>query len=114
MKRIVIAMLIMAFFSASAATSASAQTQCTQQTVKKAEVQTVVFSTNLNCENCVKKVNANLSVAKGVKSLDVSLKNQKITVGYDPAKTDEKSLAAQINKLGYKAEKTAAQAAPKK
>ncbi|MBQ8061878.1 MAG: heavy-metal-associated domain-containing protein [Bacteroidales bacterium] len=65
----------------------------------------VTFSTNMTCKNCVKKVNENLSFEKGVKDLDVSLEEQKITITYDKRKTDEEKLAASIKKLGYKAEK---------
>ncbi len=56
-----------------------------QQTKK--DIRTVVFATNMRCGNCVKKVKENLSFAKGVKALDVSLEKQQITVTYDAAKT---------------------------
>ena len=106
MKRIVITMLMAAFLAAPAAISYAAETTpSTSQESKKGEVKTVVFSTNMHCKNCVKKVNENLSVAKGVKSLDVNLEKQKITIGYDSSKTNEETLAAAIVKLGYKAEK---------
>ena len=65
----------------------------------------VTFSTNMTCKNCVRKVNENLSFEKGVKDLDVSLKDERITIKYDRRKTDEVKLAASIKKLGYKAEK---------
>ena len=65
----------------------------------------VVFSTNMRCKNCVKKINENLSFMKGVKELVVSLENQTITVKYDKRKTDERILAEAVKKLGYKAEK---------
>lgn len=69
----------------------------------KKEVRTVVFDTYLHCENCVKKVQENIAFEKGVKALDVSLKDQKITISYDVAKTSEEKLEAAIRKLGYKA-----------
>lgn len=69
----------------------------------KKEVKTVVFDTYLHCENCVRKVQENISFEKGVKALDVSLKDQKITISYDAAKTSEDKLEAAIKKLGYKA-----------
>lgn len=65
----------------------------------------VVFATNMHCENCVKKINENIAFLKGVKDLKVSLKDQTIRIKYDRRKTDEKTLAAAINKLGYKADK---------
>ena len=68
------------------------------------DIRTVVFATNMRCGNCVKKVEENLSFAKGVKALDVSLEKQQITVTYDAAKTSVEELAKIVNKLGYKAE----------
>lgn len=65
----------------------------------------VVFSTNMRCKSCVKKINENLSFMKGVKGLAVSLEDQTITIKYDKRKTDEKTLAEAVRKLGYKAEK---------
>ena len=67
---------------------------------------TVTFKTTIHCKNCVKKVNDNISFEKGVKDLKVSLEDKLVTVTYDPAKTDEATLAKAIEKLGYKAEKT--------
>ena len=67
-------------------------------------LKSATISTALHCENCAKKVRENISYCKGVKDLDVSLKDQKITVTFDAAKTSEQTLCAEIQKLGYKAE----------
>ena len=69
------------------------------------DIETVTFSTNMSCKNCVKKINENISFEKGVKGLDVSLEDQRISVKYDKRKTTEDAIAASIKKLGYKAEK---------
>lgn len=70
--------------------------------VKKVkEVKEVTFNVHLHCENCVKKVQENISFEKGVKGLDVCLGHQTVTVKYDPAKTSETTLKAAIEKLGY-------------
>lgn len=68
-------------------------------------VSEVVFATNMHCDKCVNKLNENLSFLKGVKDLKVSLKDQTIKIKYDSRKTDEKTLADAIKKLGYKADK---------
>lgn len=65
----------------------------------------VVFATNMHCDKCVNKLNENLAFIKGVKDLKVSLKDQTIKIKYDKRKTDEKTLADAIKKLGYKADK---------
>lgn len=66
------------------------------------DIRTVCFNTHLHCENCVKKVMENVSYVKGVKDLDVSLQQQRITIKYDADKTNVTTLAAEIQKLGYK------------
>lgn len=72
------------------------------------EIRTVVFSTHLHCENCVKKVVENISFVKGVKDLDVSLENQQIKIVYDAARTDVQKLSSEIRKLGYECEESTA------
>ena len=68
---------------------------------KKAPLQEVVFSVNLHCENCVKKVQENIPFEKGVKDLKISLDDKTVWVKYDPEKTTKEKLAAAIEKLGY-------------
>jgi len=75
-----------------------------QPSKKQKKIETVTFSTHLHCENCVKKVQENIAYLKGVKSLEVSLEKQTVTVGFDPSKTNAETLAAAIRKLGYPAE----------
>lgn len=69
----------------------------------KKEIRTVTFESNLHCKECVRKVQENIAFEKGVKSLDVSLENKKITVGYDASKTSPEALKAAIEKLGFTA-----------
>mgnify|MGYP003468201670 CR=1 FL=1 len=45
--------------------------------------------------------NDNLSRAKGVKDLNVSLEKQTVEIKYDSAKTSEEVLKTTIEKLGY-------------
>lgn len=69
----------------------------------KKDIREVVFDTYLHCADCVKKVEENISFEKGVKALDVSLREQKITIKYDASKTSVEKLETAIRKLGYKA-----------
>ncbi|KAJ9167058.1 hypothetical protein P3X46_021737 [Hevea brasiliensis] len=50
---------------------------------KKKQIQTVALKVRMDCEGCERKVKSVLSGVKGVKSVDVDLKQQKVTVtGY--------------------------------
>lgn len=57
----------------------------------------------MTCDGCVGKVKTTLEKTDGVKSADVSLKNNAAVVLYDDSKTDEKSLKNAINSTGFKA-----------
>lgn len=69
----------------------------------KKEIRTVTFESNIHCKQCVRKVQENIAFEKGVKSLDVSLEDKRITVGYDASKTSPQALKAAIEKLGFTA-----------
>ncbi len=101
---LIIAVLMTASFtSVFAADSQNAtQTELTQAKKKKAEVKEVTFKVHLHCEKCVAKVMDNISRAKGVKDLHVCLEDQIVSIKYDSAKTNEATLQAAIEKLGYK------------
>ncbi|EXC06691.1 hypothetical protein L484_021527 [Morus notabilis] len=50
---------------------------------KKKQMQTVALKVRMDCEGCARKVKSVLSGVKGAKSVDVDLKQQKVTVtGY--------------------------------
>ena len=55
---------------------------------------------HLHCASCVKKVEENIAFEKGVKGLKVTLHS--IEIKYDASKTNEATLKAAIEKLGYK------------
>lgn len=68
---------------------------------KKGEIKSVVFSVYLHCDSCVEKVQENIAFEKGVKDLKVSLENQTVALKYDSKKTNEETLKAAIEELGY-------------
>ena len=71
---------------------------------KKKKTEEVAFLTNLHCENCKKRIEKNISWEKGVKDLRVDLDDKKVTIFYNPAKTNQGNLQAAIEKLGYACE----------
>ena len=75
-----------------------------QDEKKKANVEEVTFVTNIDCKNCVKKVEAKLPYEKGVKDLKVNLEEKTIYFKFDNKKTTKENLQKAIEKLGYTAE----------
>ena len=102
MKRIVIitlAALIGISLSAAEFTVNDASVSSQNFKKSKAEIKEVIFHAHLHCNNCVKKIQENISFEKGVKGLEVSLEKQTIAVRYDAAKTSVETLKAAIEKL---------------
>lgn len=103
MKKTIIAILsaIMAFSVNAVAAESVLASEVTQASKKaKAEIKEVSFHVHLHCANCVKKVEENIAFEKGVKGLKVTVHS--IDIKYDASKTNEATLKAAIEKLGYK------------
>ena len=101
---ILAAMMTVSVSSAYATVSESASVEVASQKKpkkQKAEVKEVTFNVSLHCENCMKKVQENISFEKGVKDLHVCLEDQIVSITYDASKTSEETLKAAIEKLGY-------------
>lgn len=62
---------------------------------------TVVFATNLHCDNCKKKIESNIAYEKGVRDLKVDVANKTVSVTYRTDKTSSEALRQAISKLGY-------------
>ena len=104
MKRIIIIVLAtLVGLSLSAAEMTVADVSLSSQIFKKSkgEIKEVVYHANIHCNNCVKKIQENISFEKGVKDLHVCLDDQTVSIKYDAAKTTEDKLEAAIEKLGY-------------
>lgn len=77
---------------------------CSAQTAKKATT-TTVFTVDVDCDHCVKKIMDNIPVfGKGIKDVKVDLAAKEATIVYDPSKTDAKAIIAGFAKLKVKAE----------
>lgn len=70
-----------------------------------AEAVVAVFAVNppMSCQNCENKIKSNLRYEKGVKKIVTSVKDKKVTVTYDPAKTSPAKLIDGFRKIGYEA-----------
>ena len=94
MKRFLACLMISLF-----AFAMSANAQNTKKNVKKdAEV---TYSVDIDCANCVKKLENTLPFVKGVKDLKVSLDKKTVWFKYDPAKTNKDVLKTEVEKQGY-------------
>ena len=69
---------------------------------KKSKYGEVTFNTEIDCHNCVKKLEANLPFEKGVKDLKIDFDAQTIYLIYTLSKTDEAKLQKAIVDLGTK------------
>lgn len=105
MKRFIIAAIVALMASMVCAPMAQAASEMSSSSASwsKKVVKTVVFSANIHCNSCKKKVVENISFEKGVLALEVSVEERTVTITYDPAKTDEEKLAAALKKIGFPA-----------
>ena len=69
------------------------------------DIKTVIFTTQpqMHCASCEKKIKGNLRYEKGVKRIDTSVEQQKVTVKYDADKTSAEKLHEAFKKFGYEA-----------
>ena len=71
---------------------------------KQVELKTTVFQTDVDCENCAKKVDNSIPYQKGVKEVKVDVSTQTVTVTYDVAKTNDEALLKAFKKVKVNAE----------
>ena len=69
------------------------------------DIKTVIFTTQpqMHCASCEKKIKGNLRYEKGMKRIDTSVEQQKVTVKYDADKTSAEKLQKAFKKFGYEA-----------
>ena len=56
----------------------------------------------MHCENCKKKIKDQLKFEKGVRAINISIKEQTVKLTYDADKTDTQKLSESLKKIGYK------------
>lgn len=66
---------------------------------------TTVFTTDIDCDHCVKKIMENVpSLGKGVKDVQVNLPKKEVTVVYDASKNSDENILKGFASLKVKAE----------
>lgn len=68
----------------------------------------VVFKSSVVCGMCKTKIEKDLPLTKGVKSVSVDVKKKEIKVVYNPEKTTVAKLKTAISKIGYDADEVVA------
>lgn len=81
------------------ATSFTAEAQ--NKKAEKREVQVTLSVPDLDCPNCVKKIEAKIPHEKGVKDLKVSLENRTVWISFEENKTNVETLSRALDKLGF-------------
>ena len=71
---------------------------------KQVDLKTTVFQTDVDCENCAKKVDNSIPYQKCVKEVKVDVSTQTVTVTYDKAKTNDEALLKAFKKVKVNAE----------
>ncbi len=69
-----------------------------------AATDTLKVKTSVQCEDCQKRIEHNLSFEKGVKQVGVNLDIKVVTVLYNPEKTSAEKIKKAITKIGYDAD----------
>ncbi|MDR2383857.1 MAG: heavy-metal-associated domain-containing protein, partial [Prevotellaceae bacterium] len=85
----------------SVVTSTAQDNKKEEQKKKKTEV---TFSVNMHCDKCKARIEKTVTWEKGVKDLDVKLKDQTVRIVFDPRKTTKEKLQKTITDLGYTCE----------
>ena len=69
------------------------------------DIKTVVVTTQpqMHCESCENRIKGNLRFEKGVKQIECSIAEQRVTVTYDADKTKPEAIIKSFEKFGYKA-----------
>ena len=67
---------------------------------KAAKSETVTFVTNLDCENCAKKILNVIPFKKGVKDCVVDVPAKTVEITFDPRKTNSEKLVEELAKMG--------------
>lgn len=85
---------------AAASWSASAYAAHTAD-VPSADTLQVTTTPQMHCENCEKKIKSNIRFVKGVKKIETSVPEQKVTIIYNPKKSTYQDFVKAFKKIGY-------------
>ena len=90
---------------AALAVVAGVATAAPKQKAEK-KIDTVVFTTDLDCHHCAQKVLNTIPYEKGIKDVQVDVPTKTVTVKYDAAKDSVESLTKAFESIKVKVVKT--------
>jgi copper chaperone CopZ len=64
----------------------------------------ITIQTSAICEQCKDRLEKEMAYTKGVKSSNLNLSDKKLTVVYNPAKTNPSKIKKAISEVGYDAD----------
>jgi len=70
---------------------------------KKKDVETVKYSTSIDCDNCVNKIMTNLVHEKGISDVKCDLKTKEVSVTFKKTKNSPEEIKKALEKLGFTA-----------
>jgi copper chaperone CopZ len=70
---------------------------------KKKDVETVKYSTSIDCDNCVNKIMTNLVYEKGISDVICNLETKEVTVSFKKTKNNPEDIRKALEKLGFTA-----------
>ena len=71
---------------------------------KESKYDTAIIKTSAVCKMCKERIEHDMSFEKGVKSVELDLPTQELTIVYRKDKTTEEDLKIAVTKIGYDAD----------
>ncbi len=65
---------------------------------------TVIFTADIHCDGCKKKIEKNMAFEKGVKEIKVDINSKTVVITFKSGKNTPEKLSAALTKLGYENE----------
>lgn len=71
----------------------------------KADTLVITTKPEMHCQGCENKIKQNIRFVKGIKKIETSVPQQKVTLIYDNRKTNYEAFVRAFKKIGYEIEK---------
>ena len=99
---------LLAVFASPTTVAQASQTSAPQDASRNAGayLRKVLAVKGMDCVACVPEIKSSLATVPGIRSADVNLQNQTVTVEYDPAKASPEQLVKAVKAAGYDARVT--------